>query len=255
MSKSVLFGAAAILAVSGAATASPIINGAKLNTRVFNDVGGSNLVTVNNYPTVVSFTEQNSGPGTNRHNFRLSSDSGATNAQFFNDNPFSIFSDVTLTGARGEAGLQVSPWWSPNVDGVLFMNGATGEVAAFGGRLPFYSFTAAQGVNYVLGSTVRLGIEYQPRDLNAANPGQIRYWYNNLNSGWINFDEGNPAEAPVYGAFGVLNMATVGGYYQASGFPGYTGSAVFGNIVYTPAPGAAAVLGLGGLVAARRRRN
>ena len=54
--------------------------------------------------------------------------------------------DVTLSGTGdGEAGLQISPWWSPNVDGRFNVRTPDGEVACFGGRLPFYSFTGDQG--------------------------------------------------------------------------------------------------------------
>ena len=59
------------------------------------------------------------------------------------------------------------------------------------------------------------------------------------------------------GGFGITNGATVGGYVQSSGTPtGTTVVADFNNIVYstTPAPGAAALLGLGGLIVTRRRR-
>ena len=83
----------------------------------------------------------------------------------------------------------------------------------------------------------------------------IRYQYGTLFSPWINFDEGNIAEGPVYGNWGILNMATIGGYMQDFGQgPGATIHADFNNIAFTPAPSAVALLGLGGLIATRRRR-
>ena len=244
------------LAVSAMAT--PSVNSAKLNTRLFNDSPGSTLVTVNNYPALVGISDTNLNPSTfaNRHNFRFSSDGGATNTLFANGDAFSFSANVTLSGSgNGEGGLQLSPWFSQNVDGAFNLRTTDGEVAVFGGRLPFYSFTGQQGVVYAKGTTVSVGIEYDPRSLNAGDPGRVRYSYNNLTSGWINFDQANPAEDPPYGLWGILNQATAGGYLQAFGSTGTgTINATFENIVYVPAPGAAALMGLGGLLAARRRR-
>ncbi len=244
--------------LAASAMATPSVNSAKLNVRVFNNSPGSTLVTVNNYPSLVSFNDTNLDTNTfaNRHNFRFSSDGGATNTLFANGDAFSFSADVTLSGSgNGEGGLQLSPWFSQNVDGAFNLRTTDGEVAVFGGRLPFYSFTSQQGVVYVKGTTIRCGIEYDPRSLNAGDPGRVRYTYGALNSGWINFDQANPAEDPPYGLWGILNDATAGGYLQAFGTTG-TGTidAKFENITYVPAPGAAALLGLGGLLAARRRR-
>ena len=247
----------AVSVAASAAMATPPVTGAKLNTRVFNDNPGSTLVTNNTYPVQVQFSDSNVGvSGANRHNWRVSGDAGATSMNISNAWDFSIFSDVTLSGAgQGEGGLNLSPWWSQNVDGVFMLNTGSGEGAIFGGRLPFYSFTTAQAVNYVKGTTVRLGIEYNPNGLSMASPGQIRYWYNNLNSGWINFDAGNPNEP--YGLSGILNQAQVGGYVQIPGNSAFPNSltATFGNITFVPAPGAAGLLAVGGLVAVRRRRR
>lgn len=247
----------AAFGLAAAAIAQPNVNSSKLNTRVFNDFPNSNLSTINNYPAQVQISDSNlvGGGFANRHNFRLSTDNGATNAQFQNSDSFSIFADVTLSGSgNGEIGLQVSPWWDPNVSGVLFMNGSTGEVAAFDGRLPFYSFTASQAVHYTFGQTVRLGIEYAAHSNTAGDPGQIRYWYGALNSGWINFDQGNPAEG--HGSYGVLSPAYVGGYMQAPGAAVGAGNltANFTNIAYVPTPGVASLLAFAGLAASRRRR-
>ena len=46
--------------------------------------------------------------------------------------------DVTISdGGEGEGGNGISPWWSQLVDGIFNMRTADGEVACFGGRLPF----------------------------------------------------------------------------------------------------------------------
>jgi len=251
----------AILGVAAIAAAQPNVNSAKLNTRIFNDFPGSSLGSTNAYPGMVQISDANlvnTPPGgfANRHNWRVSADGGATNATFMNSHNYSLFADVTLSGTgNGEVGMQLSPWWSQNVDGVMMLNGVSGEVAMFGGRLPFYSFTAAQSVNYVKGTTVRFGFEYAARSNSAADPAQIRYWYNTLNSGWLNFDEGNPTEP--FGTWGAVNDATAGGYLQVVGPETGAGNLIgtWENIAYVPTPGSMGVLALGGLLAARRRRR
>ncbi len=67
--------------------------------------------------------------------------------------------DLQITGlGQGEAGLRCSPWWSPNVDGRFNVRVGDGEIAVFGGRLPFYSFTGSHGINYVRGDVIHLEI-------------------------------------------------------------------------------------------------
>ena len=50
-----------------------------------------------------------------------------------------------------------------------------GEIAVFGGRLPFYSFTGSQGITYTKGDTVRVGVIYDPHSLSMADPATIQY--------------------------------------------------------------------------------
>ena len=252
-------------AAAGSALASPTINGSVLNTRVFNNFPGSTLVTVNNYPTSISFDDSNLvGAGyANRHNFRLSDSGGAAEAVFLNEDTFSICSTVTISGpGRAEAGLQVSPWWSQEVDGQFMINGTTGEIACFGGRLPFYSFTGNYGLSYTVGTTITQMIEYSANGLSAVDPANIRYTYTDgsgtYQSPWLAFDQGNPAEDPPYGLWGMLNDARVGGYAQILGSDtGPQGNTVvFGDICYSPTvpePTSLALLVLGGLLGLRRR--
>jgi hypothetical protein len=258
--KSLVTAAMVVACVAGAANAAPTINGAVINSRVFNDYPASNHTFNNNYSTNVQLADGNLlGPGfANLHNFRLSDNGGASAAVFNNADPFAIWANVTVSttgNGAGEAGLTVSPWFSQNVDGVFNIRTTDGEVAVFGGRLPFFSFTGAFGVQYVAGTTVNVGIEYDPRSLTMADPGQIRYTYNGFSSGWLNFDQGNPAEDPPYGLWGTLNDARVGGRLLAFGGRTGTVTADFGNIYYAvPAPSASIALGLFGLAATRRRR-
>ena len=234
---------------------------AVINTRIWNDDPGSTLTTVNTYPTLVRISDTPTGVGfANLHNFHLA-DAGVEHS-FANGEAFSFSADLTISGAgAGEAGLQLSPWWSQNVDGRFNFRTTDGEIAAFGGRLPFYSFTASQGLTYTKGTTVHVGLVYNPNSLSSSDPATIIYnltmGANFYTSGALPFDEGNPAEG--YGSWGHLNDARVGGYVQVfttqSG-PGNTLTAEWANISIVPEPSALALLGLGILpLVFRRRRN
>jgi hypothetical protein len=254
---------AATLGMALSAVAAPTVSGALLNTRVFNDDPGSALNTINNYPTQVQFDDTTaSGAGfANLHNFHLASDP-ITEAVFNNGDSFNFSMDLTISGAgNGEAGLQVAPWWSQNVDGRFNFRTTDGEIAVFGGRLPFYSFTGSQGLTYTKGETVRVGVEYRANSLSMADPATIEYLLtiggNDYTSGPLAFDEGNPAEDPPYGLWGMLNDARVGGYVQY--FTGGSGAgnglvANYENISYVPEPASLALIAMGACVMLRRRR-
>ena len=116
---------------------------------------------------------------------------------------------MTITGTgNAEAGLMVAPWWSLDGDGKFMINGVSGEIAAFGGRLPFYSFTNPSGysLTYTLGDTVRMGVIYRPNALSSLDPATIEYVLTmaslTYSSGQLAFDEGNPAEG--HGSWGML---------------------------------------------------
>jgi hypothetical protein len=258
--------AALLLAFGSLALATPMIDSAVVNQRIFNDDPDSVLTVVNNYPTYISLLdEQLDGDGAggefaNLHTFRLSSNSGISEAVFSNGDAFEFFADVTVTtNNNAEAGLNVSPWWSQQVDGRLQIRASDGEVAAFGGRLPFYSFTADQGITYTAGTTVRLGVIYNPNSLSETDPATIEYFYNDgtqYTSGPLAFDEGNPAEDPPYGLWGMLNNARVGGFGQFLIDPGNTdtfGQAEFENMRFVPEPASMVLLALAGALIARRR--
>lgn len=211
--------------------------------RVFNDCPISILSVTNNYPTLIeiSDTKNNCGGGfANRHCWRFSQD-GVDAQLFANNGGFSFAADVTASGdGEGEAGLQISPWWSQLVDGVFNIRTTDGEIACFGGRLPFYSFTGAQGLTYVKGTTIHMEMEYLPNGLSEANPGTIEYRldYNGMSytSGPLAFDMGNPDENPPYGLWGILNEATAGGHMQMflqEGADDATLTVMWENITFT----------------------
>ena len=224
------------------AAATPAPNSAVIKTRIFNDCPTSVLSTTNSYPAsiVIDDAQLDCGGFANLHNWRFSED-GATAAVFNNDANFRFGADLVIDGTSdGEAGLQIAPWWSQDVDGRFNVRTTDGEIACFGGRLPFYSFTGSQGLAYVKGTTIHLEIEYRPNNLNAANPATIEYFVtyggNNYTSGQIQFDEGNPNENPPYGVYGILQDARAGGYVQCflqGGNPAAQLSATWSNITFT----------------------
>lgn len=232
---------------------------AVFNLRVFNDDPGSTVTTVNNYPTLVEISDTRTGGGgfANLHNFHLA-DAGVEHS-FANGEAFQFSADLTISGAgAGEAGLQLSPWWSQNVDGRFNFRTTDGEIAVFGGRLPFYSFTASQGITYTKGDTVRVSLLYWPASLSSSDPATITYnltmGATDYTSGALAFDEGNPAEDPPYGLWGHLNDARVGGYMQV--FSSADNLTVrWENITIVPEPSVVALLGLGVLPLLFRRRR
>jgi hypothetical protein len=218
------------------------------------------------------------GGWANRHNFRLSDNGGIAEAVFMNEDAFYFASDVTITGtANVEGGLNLSPWWSKDVDGVMMLRTDDGMVECWGGRLPYYSFTANHidpntgvGVRYAKGTTVRLEMTYLPHGLSALDPGTIQYTYTlhdpdgagplvgySFSTPELNFDMGNPNENPPYGLWGILNDARVGGWFMPkvnNQIPGNWGRIEFENMAYVPIPEPAslAALALAALVLRRR---
>jgi len=237
----------------GAAFATPLINGASIETRTFNDCPLSTLTTSSNYPASVEITDEMSGlcvGFANLHSFSLSSDGGASAAVFNNNTNYRLAADVTISGAgEGEGGLRISPWWSQYVDGRFMINATSGEIACFGGRVPFYTFTGAYGLHYVKGSTVHMEVTYLSNGLSSSAPATIQY---RLTQGGItyespvlNFDMANPAEDPPHGLWGMLNDGRVGGYFQPRANSGAALTANWSNIDYTilgtPAANAATI--------------
>lgn len=216
----------AIAAASGVALAfaslasatTPSANGAVITTRVFNDCPSSTITTTNNYPSniTISDADVNCFGFANLNVWHFSSDGGVTEAQFNNADIFHFCADMVESGgANGEAGLQLSPWWSHNADGLFNVRSTDGEIACFGGRLPFYSFTGAYGLHYVKGTPIHMEMTYLPNGLSAESPATIEYkvTYNSVSytSGPLAFDMANPSEDPPHGLWGCLNDARAGG--------------------------------------------
>ena len=208
-----------LLAVyAGNALATDMPSDAIVVERIWNDSFASILTVDIGYPGYIDINDECYGPlgWANLHAWRCSAD-GATAMEFANEDGFGLFADVTLDGTgNGESGLQIRPWWAES-DGRFNVRTPDGEVAVFGGRLPFYSFTANNGVSYVKGTTVRLGVCYRTNQDMDTMPATIEYFYNGISSGQLPFDEGNPAENPPHGLWGLLSPFQVGGHFQFNG--------------------------------------
>lgn len=221
------------------------INSALLQTRVFNDIPGAVVTTVNNYPSLISITETGVSAGSgwaNRDWWKFSSDGGATAYAFSNDDFFHVAMTVTLTGSpispRKEAGYILS---SIGGDGQFIVNTDGHEVVAFGGPFPFYAFPAT----FNSGDTITLEMTYF---LNGNGKRAIIYTANGVSSPALEFTNLEQ---------GIIDGSTLGGYFQIvnnPSDPANSGSAAFGNITIVPEPSTFALLALGlaGLLARRR---
>ena len=219
----------------------PDPNGALLNLRTWNDCPISTLTSSNLYPALIEIHDQMDPlclGFTNMHNWQFSADGGATRIQFENCSAYHFCADVTVTGpGNGEAGINLSPWWFPEAGGKFMLNVGTGEIAAFDGRLPFYSFTVNHGISYVRGTTAKMEITYLPNGLSAVSPATVEYKItigpNSYSSGPLAFDQGNAGEDPPHGLWGALVPHYAGGYFQPNCTAG-TGdmTAKFENICF-----------------------
>ncbi|MCB9849995.1 MAG: PEP-CTERM sorting domain-containing protein [Phycisphaerales bacterium] len=253
----------AAFGVVASAVASPVITNTILNTRVFNDDPGSTLSTVNSYPSIVQISDTMSASPAgfaNLHNYHLGTNP-FSEAVFNNGDGYRFEFDLTITGSgQGESGMQIAPWWSQNVDGRFNFRTTDGEIAVFGGRLPFYSFTANHSVTYTKGETARVGVRYVPNQNTQNDPGVIVYYLslggNDYSSPPLEFNQANPNEDPPYGLWGTLNDGRVGGYTQVflSGGAGANLTTTWSNIAYAPEPASLALLAFGAVAVMRRRR-
>ena len=213
---------------------------ADVKTRVFNDCPFTTLTVTNNYPSQISINDAGLACNgfANLHVWTMADDHGAESV-FNNDDDFSISCDYQMTG-KGEGGLRLSPWWSHDADGLFNVRATDGEIACFGGRLPFYSFSGQNGLRYTAGDVIHLSMTYKHNGLSSGSPATIEYGVvyqgNTYSSGPLSFDQANPSEDPPHGLWGDLNNARVGGHMKAFMTPGdFTAqtTATFSNIVYT----------------------
>jgi hypothetical protein len=203
--RAALLTVAGLALVASSAVATPSPDGIVFNTRIFDDCPFSTLTTTDNFPSSIVIDDANLSCGgfANLHTWTFAV--GGADAVFNNDSWFSFSADLVVSGtSEGEAGLRISPWWSPYVDGRVNVRTTDGEIACFGGRLPFFSFTGAFGLRYTKGEVINIEMVYQAQSLTAANPAFVVYnlLYDGMSytSGPLVFDEGNPLSRTVPGA-------------------------------------------------------
>ena len=211
----------------------PSANSAVVMQRVWNDCPASTLTILNNYPALISMndTDVECVGWTNLHVWGFSED-GITPAIFENCSHYKfscVFNGSTSGAGVGEGGLRLSPWWSLQADGRFMVRiGGNGEIACFGGRLPFYSFTSGWGVTYTPGTDIWMEIVYSPHALTLADPATIVYQIYYQGVGYFSpplpFDEGNVLEGAIHGNWGALFPAQAGGFFQE---PNGSGGSLF----------------------------
>ncbi len=231
-----LFGAlVGIAAAYGAFAQISTINSAVFTPRQFNDVPGATLTVVSNFPSLISFEEQNVSKPTgfaNRDSWHFSSNSGVSPFLFQSNDYFTVTMTVTLTGdpisPRKEAGFVFN---NPLNDGGEFIVNTDGhEFVAFGGFLPFYSFSSGNpAFSFNSGDTVTMGMTYF-KDSNGKNA--IIYFAGTATACAVS----PPLEFSNL-ELGVINNTTIGGYFQivnSATIATNSGSAVFQNINIGP---------------------
>jgi hypothetical protein len=221
-----LLAMSAVVALASVSFATPNPTLASIKTRIYNDCPSSTVTTSNLFPASITITDNDIAcfGFANLHNWSFSDD-GTNQTAFPNNSAFIVECDFMLSGPTdGEGGLRFSPWWSTDTDGLFNLRTTDGEIACFGGRLPFFSFSApvlSGGFNlrYVKGTTVHLKMEYHQNGLSALTPATIQYTVvsggTTYQSPKLNYDQGNAAEDPPHGLWGCLNDGFVGGAYKA----------------------------------------
>lgn len=243
------FGVCVLAGVAAAQGPVTNINSVKVTPRRFNDFPNTQLTVTNAYPGLLEFNETGypTTPGgfANQHIASFSADGGATKYAFSNQNPFDISFNLNLSigsaTPRKEAGFRFDTLIGGES---FFFLTSDGEVAAFGGPFPFFSFGTSA---YTPGTTAAMRMIYHPGV--GSNPATIEYRFNNLSSGPLAFSNTEN---------GFINGTVDGLYLQVQpnrSNPSEFADARFTNFVVTvPAPGAA-LLALAGVFAGRRRRT
>jgi hypothetical protein len=272
-----------LAAVAGGASAQDIstVNGYYTQLRVFNDfptttlsyghAGGPLLpeptpgVPSNNALAGLNaglqfhetFAQGSLGNFANKHQGLFSNNGGVSPFGVSNQQSFIINTTVSISAPasngnpRKEAGLVFyNDHGGGFIDeGRVLVASDNGEVAVFGAAMNFTGF----GTNvYTLGTTAQIHFEYWGPGSQGPTA-EYRLLFTDAvtgphDSGLVTFDTNS--------ANGFLSGSTLGFVDQNQRNPTVVDdiNVIYGNVSVIPAPGAAALLGLAGLVAIRRRR-
>jgi hypothetical protein len=261
------FAAFALVCAAGNALATDIstVNSFKAETRLWNDFPTSSLTTTNSFPNVEfneTFPQGAVGNYANKHIAWLSNDSGASHFQNNYFQSWSMQFDVTINTAFGqgqprkEAGIQVNNPRNPSIGGWTdegqVLIASDGEVAVFGGAMPFTGF----GNNtYTLGTTAHVTFSYFAPGAVDPIKGAYRLIFSDVVTGI--HDSG----LKIWGdesdfLYGLNNGCELGfkAQNQRNPFIEDNSDIAYGNFSIVPAPASIALVGLAGLTAGRRRR-
>lgn len=248
--------AALIAATAGTATANVAgINGLNQQNRIFNDFPASNLTVTDNYPATFRYEEDNftGGGFANKHAAWLSDDAGATAMDFNYDDAFDIKTTV-VDASTGLGAAEVGIVTDLFGFGFFGAGLGGGEIAAFGATLPFHSFGFGL---YTAGDTLDLRMIYRAGATEFVDTSTIEYRYQINGGGWVssgeipftNTEMGFPSGTPES-----QFIQKIGFGVQFNNAGGGAADVTFSNIMVSPTPGTAALLGLAGIAGIRRRR-
>lgn len=277
MKAQLLVGLVAFAGLASAAIAGDMsqVNGLAVTTRVFNDFGTSDLKVdgvaraqtsetyaragLGDYRVQETFAAGTVGNYANKHMAYLSNDGGNSALGLHSSQSWKLEFNINITAPNGaprkEGVVQIEnprPALGYTDEGRILVT-SDGEVAVFGGVMPFTGF----GNNvYTRNTTAHVSFEFfAPGAVDAVLGGYrliftdavtgihdsgIKLWGNAEPDGTTGFNEG----ARI--GFAVQN--------QRNPFIDDSSDFLFSNITVVPAPGSIAVMGLMGLAATRRRR-
>ncbi len=224
-------------------------------TRWFNDLPSSNLAITNNGLGGIRWQETNTATTgfANRHHAALAVN--GANYQFGAAESWQLTVTGRINGPLvSEAGIWIgtAPFYpssfQADVGNFVLLPGNGGEIASFGGRMPFFSNNQPEN-NAIPRATVGSDFLMQIIYVGTADGGPfVRYGVNGVFTAPLN----------AGGTFQGWADNSLVGVYTQNNFAFNPGQAdvQFSNIsiIGIPAPSAAGVMALGGLVALRRRR-
>ncbi|MCX5691383.1 MAG: PEP-CTERM sorting domain-containing protein [Planctomycetota bacterium] len=255
----------AVLAVAGSAFAVDMstVNGFKYE-KLWNDFPTAAATVTNSFPSFgvrEEFAAGTVGNFANKHVGWLSNDGGASrisNNYFqswtlsFNVNIGTAFDQ---TAPRREAGIEVhnprNPVFGGYTDEGQVLIASDGEVAVFGGAMPF----TGMGNVYTLGTTAAVTFEYFAPGAVDATKGAYRLTFVDAVTG------SHSSGLKIWGdegdlLYGLNNGASIGLKAQNQRnplIPDFS-DIQYSNVSVVPAPASLALVGLAGLVVSRRRR-